>query len=331
MKTEIQHVLFYAVSTALFRNKPYTSGTGFRMIYLLFKRMKTMKTKTVLFLLPVIICCLAGCAEPATVEKPVTEPEEIPEDKPDTIAVLNGTAWKFTGYMDVETGELTEVDTMNCEKCYKIAFVTNTTAWGWSVLNSLYVTFPDTMHIHSRNIPFSDRVRVFKTNMGEGKEPSLYMNTLWDVTSYICDDREMKLFYNNQKNYMLFRLVETYEEKQQQLEEAALKGSRWKLAGFGTALSGSLENPKPEDCEECYTLTFDTNHTASGRSVTAETAIDLLDLRKYPYMNLEEPGNGDLFRWAITSSVVSFSIAPDELKLFYNYSDQYLLFKPMKQ
>jgi hypothetical protein len=33
-----------------------------------------MKTKTVLFLLPVIICCLAGCAEPATVE----EPEEIP-------------------------------------------------------------------------------------------------------------------------------------------------------------------------------------------------------------------------------------------------------------
>jgi hypothetical protein len=38
-----------------------------------------MKTKTVLFLLPVIICCLAGCAEPATVEEPVTEmPEEIP-------------------------------------------------------------------------------------------------------------------------------------------------------------------------------------------------------------------------------------------------------------
>jgi hypothetical protein len=37
-----------------------------------------MKTKTVLFLLPVIICCLAGCAEPDTVEEPVTEPEEIP-------------------------------------------------------------------------------------------------------------------------------------------------------------------------------------------------------------------------------------------------------------
>jgi uncharacterized protein YerC len=40
-----------------------------------------MKTKTVLFLLPVIICCLAGCAEPDTVEEPVTEPEEIPDDR----------------------------------------------------------------------------------------------------------------------------------------------------------------------------------------------------------------------------------------------------------
>jgi hypothetical protein len=56
-----------------------------------------MKTKTVLFLLPVIICCLAGCAESAT-----EPPEEIP-------AIPDNTFEKVINFTDLSIEEAQEI------------------------------------------------------------------------------------------------------------------------------------------------------------------------------------------------------------------------------
>jgi hypothetical protein len=106
-----------------------------------------------------------------------------------------------------------------------------------------------------------------------------------------------------------------------------LNGTKWKLAGSVNAGTGELKEFEPKDCAECFTLTFNSDHTASGRSVSSKIAIDLLDLRKY-IMTKESEGNtdGDHFR-KIMTSIDSFTVTPEELKLYYNNKTEYLLFK----
>jgi hypothetical protein len=109
-----------------------------------------------------------------------------------------------------------------------------------------------------------------------------------------------------------------------------LNGTQWKLAGSINVETGILKEFEPTDCAECFTLTFNSDHEASGRSVSSKIMIDLLDLRKY--MNTDESeGNtdGDHFR-KIMTSIGSFTVTSEELKLYYNNKTEYLLFKPIK-
>ena len=114
-----------------------------------------------------------------------------------------------------------------------------------------------------------------------------------------------------------------------------LEGTQWKLAGSVNVATGELEEFEPKACAECFTLTFKSDHEASGRSISSKTAIDLLDLRKYiDTMELEGSWSGDpslridggRFRIAMVS-IESFTVTIEELKLFYNNKTEYLLFK----
>jgi hypothetical protein len=138
---------------------------------------------------------------------------------------LEGTTWKLAGFVDAETGVLTEVvprkghldietatltdgDPMDCEKCYKLTFVTDVEARGWSVLNGLYISFLEPIQISSTNISFSEKPISGGTKIGEPLTPTRYTDALHDLTSYICYNDELKLFYNNNRNYLLFKLIE---------------------------------------------------------------------------------------------------------------------------
>jgi hypothetical protein len=55
----------------------------------------------------------------------------------------------------------------------------------------------------------------------------------------------------------------------------ALEGTRWKLAGIAEASTGKLRELEPKDCETCYTLTFDTDSTAEGRTASNDVAVNL--------------------------------------------------------
>jgi hypothetical protein len=79
---------------------------------------------------------------------------------------------------------------------------------------------------------------------------------------------------------------------------------------------------------------FDTNHTASVRSITIGVAIDLLNLDPSKFMTYEYRNegyhDGHNFRVAIFWAE-SFTVTLEELKLFYNNKKKYLLFKLIEQ
>ena len=50
-------------------------------------------------------------------------------------------------------------------------------------------------------------------------------------------------------------------------KENTLQGTKWKLIGIVDVQTGKLTELEPTDCDECYTLIFETNKTLSGRMV----------------------------------------------------------------
>ena len=50
-------------------------------------------------------------------------------------------------------------------------------------------------------------------------------------------------------------------------KEPNLKDTKWKLAGIINTQTGELKELEPINCEDCYTLTFDTNTRARGISM----------------------------------------------------------------
>ena len=54
-----------------------------------------------------------------------------------------------------------------------------------------------------------------------------------------------------------------------------LAGTTWKLAGIFDTQTGTLRVLEPTNCEKCYTLTFDTDSTAIGKSTGNEVWVDL--------------------------------------------------------
>ena len=123
--------------------------------------------------------------------------------------------------------------------------------------------------------------------------------------------------------------------------EVSLKGTKWKLAGIVDTRTGDLKVLEPKDCEECYTLMFDTDFTAIILSVNMILKIDLQHLSEHDipqefidkmlfcekyYEDGEDYCDSYLYRWGIAFAS-SFTATPLELKLF-STPDSYLLFKP---
>jgi hypothetical protein len=110
-----------------------------------------------------------------------------------------------------------------------------------------------------------------------------------------------------------------------------LNGTQWKLKGAVNAETGKLKEFEPKDCTECFTLTFHSDHEASGLSIIMDVEIDLLNLdptRPIEMIYYDEGGypDGENFRVAILR-VESFTVTSKELKLYYNNKTEYLLFK----
>ena len=109
-----------------------------------------------------------------------------------------------------------------------------------------------------------------------------------------------------------------------------LEGTKWKLAGIVDTEKGSLKVLEPKDCKECYTFTFDTDSTASGRSLGN---ILLVRLKPFLFFNVAteildcHDSDCALFYEAI-KSIVCYKLEKNEFKFYFEDQKKYLLFKP---
>lgn len=104
----------------------------------------------------------------------------------------------------------------------------------------------------------------------------------------------------------------------------------WKLEGMQTAETpGSLKKLEPADCDKCYTLTFKSNGTFSGKS-----AINILQGRfSVKEKNIHFPTIGGTLVGEIgdpvfftdhLKKVFRYEMTGSKLKLFYSSSEYYL-------
>ena len=123
----------------------------------------------------------------------------------------------------------------------------------------------------------------------------------------------------------------------------ALKGTKWKLVSVEdkSTKEPTVRELAPIDCEECYTLTFDTDYTATAHSINETLPLDLrqplcdscfldylLTCEKYP-LDGEYYCDSDRFCRGIIA-YGSYTVDNDGLRLFVhkNYNELYcLIFK----
>ena len=114
---------------------------------------------------------------------------------------LVGTTWKLAGIVDVETEEIRELEPKNCENCYWFWFYTDSTASGRSVSNLLLVSLKPVV-----------QVLIGTSVLGPDyylEDAILFRNIIQLITSYEINMNELKFYYNDNKNYLLFKLRES--------------------------------------------------------------------------------------------------------------------------
>jgi hypothetical protein len=121
-------------------------------------------------------------------------------EKENEIVSLKGTKWKLAGIVDVQTGELKELEPKDCEECYTLEFDTDSTALLQSVSNEgrAYI---------NRNPPYLST----STERGEGGDGNIFVNSLYFITSYKREGNELKFFYqkDGENLYLLYKLVQS--------------------------------------------------------------------------------------------------------------------------
>ena len=132
-----------------------------------------------------------------------------------------------------------------------------------------------------------------------------------------------------------------FVEKETSLNE--LQGTKWKLVGIVDAKTSNLKILEPREYEKCYTLAFDNSipycneddiNSFSTRSSTNELGgcyvIDYekqhIQVLSFGGTKINEIGDGKLFCDALRT-IQSFSLQKNELRMYYNNKQNYLLFK----
>ena len=129
------------------------------------------------------------------------------------------------------------------------------------------------------------------------------------------------------------------DDKSESPPKDTLQGSKWKLVGIGSLNKIALQELEPKNCEKCYTLTFDTDCTFQTFSSTNELqgiykanySTQKIQITDFGGTKRGEIGDGHVY-WNhdIWHTVQTFSLQKDELRLYYNESRNYLLFRSLE-
>jgi hypothetical protein len=240
------------------------------------------------------------------------------DNVPGGIVSLKGTKWKLAGAVNVETGELDEFEPTACAECFTLTFDTEYEASGHSISSNIRINLLDL-----RKYNYIHYIHTSETWI---EDPSLpvdgerFMVTMAFIESSAVASEELKLFYNNKTEYLLFKRV------------IPLAGTQWKLAGAVNVETGELKEFEPKDCTECFTLTFDSDYTANGISVYNYLKIHFWPKPALIFMTEmgdNHIGDNQLY-YDAWLTMNSYKIENHELKLFYNNNTEYLFYKPLQ-
>ncbi|MDR1526532.1 MAG: hypothetical protein LBS46_02540, partial [Dysgonamonadaceae bacterium] len=111
-------------------------------------------------------------------------------------------------------------------------------------------------------------------------------------------------------------------------DETGLTGTKWQLAAFIDVQTRESIEPEPKDCNRCYTLEFDSDTTATGKSalntlhfiVTPST----IEMSLMTEIGDSHYGNVDLYYEAL-QTLDTYECNKDELKIYYAEKKKYLL------
>jgi hypothetical protein len=218
-----------------------------------------MKTKIMNFFIFSISLLLGGCVNGSDLFNDTASLNtKVDANVNIDISSLVDTKWKLTGFVDV-TGTIKQPET-ECANCYWIRFDTDSTLVGKSSVNDFFANYTIDFDLSSIQIKLA-RTKIYEPIDGE-----LYIERLQAIRSFSITDKKLKLYYGEQGDYLLF------EPWQESIADVKLSGTKWRLAGILNVETGELKTLEPyniktgNDCEDCYTLAFDTDTTALGRS-----------------------------------------------------------------
>jgi hypothetical protein len=118
---------------------------------------------------------------------------------------LKGTTWKLVGFADVETGTLRKAVPEDCKRCYTITFNTDSTCYGHGFSNPIdYGIYKVDYEMSKIKI-----IYVVVTKVVPYFDENLFVETVNMVQYFSMQEDELKLYYNNKKNYLLFNKKES--------------------------------------------------------------------------------------------------------------------------
>jgi len=125
--------------------------------------------------------------------------ESLPKD------TLQGSKWKLVGIGSLDKIALQELEPKNCEKCYTLTFDTDNAFQTFSSTNELQGTYK--ANYGTQKIQITDFGGTKRGEIGDGY--LYWSHDIWHtVQTFSLQDDELRLYYNENRNYLLFRLLE---------------------------------------------------------------------------------------------------------------------------
>jgi len=138
------------------------------------------------------------------VEEPV-QAERLTNDF-DVTTELVGTKWKLVGIVDDETNSLKVLEPKDCDNCYTITFN--------SVYSDCNIMFYSSINELTGSYIINDGTQEINilikggTKAGEIGDGDLWRNIFPNVKSFFYKENELRLYYNDQKNHLFFKMIE---------------------------------------------------------------------------------------------------------------------------
>jgi len=113
---------------------------------------------------------------------------------------LKETVWKLVSFVNVANNEIKEPQPIS-EKCYLLTFNEGNTLTGFSSSNELVGTYI----LNNKNLSIHINIHQ-ATLVTEAFDGNPYLEALNTAQSFLLHGDELQLYYNDKKNYLLFKL-----------------------------------------------------------------------------------------------------------------------------